>query len=189
MQQMTMQTHFLLSILLALPPPRPPSPPTFKQFVGNGQKLVQTRDSWKIQKKGSNVLAGKRKRLLVRKTRLLATSLSILISVVTISFLFQIHLFILWQNSRIVASTLRCSSRIHFSTQSVQNCLLFPSFCEMKALEVKEDCGSFTTETECIIMYFKRLLRSITITHSPGNLYRLQWAVKCARDFMKIDVP
>ena len=111
-------------------------------------QLVQTRDSWKIQKKGNNVLAGKRKRVLVRKTRLLATSLSILISVVTISFLFQIHLFILWQNSRIVASRLRCSSRIHFSTQSVQNCLLFPSFCEMKALEVKEDCGSFTTETE-----------------------------------------
>ena len=143
MQQMTIQTHFLLSILLA-----PPPSPTFKQFVGNGQKLVQTRDSWKIQKKGNNVLAGKRKRVLVRKTRLLATSLSILISVVTISFLFQIHLFILWQNSRVVASRLRCSSRIHFSTQSVQNCLLFPSFCEMKALEVKEDCGSFTTETE-----------------------------------------
>ena len=140
--------------------PAPTPPPTFKQFVGNGQKLVQTRDSWKIQKKGNNVLAGKRKRVLVRKTRLLATSLSILISVVTISFLFQIHLFILWQNSRIVASTLRCSSRIHFSTQSVQNCLLFPSFCEMKALEVKEDCGSFTTETEWINMYFKRLLRS-----------------------------
>ena len=54
------------------------SPPTFKQFVGNGQKLVQTRDSWKIQKKGNNVPAGKRKRVLVRKTRLLATSLSIL---------------------------------------------------------------------------------------------------------------
>ena len=160
MQQMTIQTHFLLSILLAPPPQPPPPPPTFKQFVGNGQKLVQTRDSWKIQKKGNNVLAGKRKRVLVRKTRLLATSLSILISVVTISFLFQIHLFILWQNSRIVASTLRCSLRIHFSTQSVQNCLLFPSFCEMKALEVKEDCGSFTTETEWINMYFKRLLRS-----------------------------
>ena len=58
--------------------------------------------------------------------------LLLVLSVVTISFLFQIDLFILWQNSRIVASTLRCSSRIHFSTQSVQNCLLFPSFCEMK---------------------------------------------------------
>ena len=138
MQQMTIQTHFLLSILLP-----PPPLPTFKQLVGNGQKLVQTRDSWKIQKKGNNVLAGKRKRVLVRKTRLLATLLSIL-SVVTISFLFQIHLFILWQNSRIVASRLRCSLRIHFSTQSVQNCLLFPSFCEMK-LEVKEHRGLFMT--------------------------------------------
>ena len=116
----------------------------FKQFVGNGQKLVQTRESWKIQRKGNNVLGGKRKRVLVQKKRLLATLLSIL-SVVTISFLFQIHLFILWQNSRLVASRLRCSSQIHISTQSVQNYLLFPSFCEMKALEVKEDCGSFTT--------------------------------------------
>ena len=108
------------------------------------QELVQTRESWKIQRKGNNVLAAKRKRVLVRKTRLLVTFLSVL-SVVTVSFLFQIHLFILWQNSRIVASRLRCSSRIHFSTQSVQNCLLFPSFCEMKALEVQEHRGSFTT--------------------------------------------
>ena len=142
--EIAIETHFLLSILLALPLPPPPAPlSTSKQFVGNGQKLVKTRESWKIQRKGNNVLAGKRKRVLVRKTRPLATLLSIL-SVVTISFLFQIHLFILWQNSRIVASRLRCSSRIHFSTQSVQNCLLFPSFCEMK-LEVKEHRGLFMT--------------------------------------------
>jgi len=122
-------------------------------------------------------LAGKRKRVLVRKTRLLATLLSFL-SAATISFLFQIHLFILWQNSRIVASRLRCSSGIHFSTQSVQNCLLFPSFCEMKALEVKEDCGSFTTETECINnMYFLRLLRS---DHNYTQRWKpLSFAMSC----------
>ena len=84
---------------------QPPPLSTSKKFVGNGQKLVQTRESWKIQRKVNNVLAGKRKRVLVRKTRPLATLLSIL-SVVTISFLFQIHLFILWQNARIVASRL-----------------------------------------------------------------------------------
>ena len=126
---MAIQTHFLLTILL--------TPPASSEISSNKRELENHR-------KGNNVLAGKRKRVLVRKTRLLATFLSIL-SVVTVSFLFQIHLFILWQNSRIVASTLRCSSRIHFSTQSVQNCLLFPSFCEMKALEVKEHRGSITT--------------------------------------------
>ena len=103
--------------------------------------------------------------------------LLLVLSVVTISFLFQIDLFILWQNSRIVASTLRCSSQIHFSTQSVQNFLLFPSFCEMKALEVKEDCGSFTTETECINMCFKRLLRS---DHNYTQRWKpLSFAISC----------
>ena len=113
-------------------------------YIENGQKLVQTREKWKTQGKGNNFLAGRRKRVLVQKTRLLATFLSIH-SVVTVWFLFQIHLFILWQNSRIVASRLWCSSRIHFSSKSVQNCLLFPSFCEMKAVEVKEHLGSFMT--------------------------------------------
>ena len=65
------------------PPPPPPPPSTSKQFVENGQKLVQTREMWKIQGKGNNVLAGRRKRVLVQKTRLLATFLSIH-SVVTV---------------------------------------------------------------------------------------------------------
>ena len=130
---MAIETHFLLSIILA---PSPPTP-TSKQFVGNRQKLVQTRESWKNQRKGNNGLAGKLKRVLVRGTRLLATFLSV-VSVVTVSFVFQIYLFILWQNPRVVASRLRCSSRIHFSTQSVQNCLCLYFFFEMKVLEVNE---------------------------------------------------
>ena len=40
--EIAIETHFLLSMLLALPNRPPPPLSTSKQFVGNGQKLVQT---------------------------------------------------------------------------------------------------------------------------------------------------
>ena len=140
---MTIQTYFLLSILLALSNP-PPSRPTFKQFVGNGQKLVQTRDSWKIKKKGNNVLAGKRKRVLVQKTRLLATFVvnpqccNNIISVSDSS----VHIVAEFPHCSIKNEVLFTDSLLN----SIRSELLaFSPFCEMKALEVNEHRGSFMT--------------------------------------------
>ena len=96
-------------------------------------------------------------------------------TIVKVLFLFQIHVFILWQNSRIVASRLSCSSRIHFSTQSVHKCLLFHPFYEMK---VKADCGLFSSQnvSVCISNDF---LEVITVTHSAGNLSLSRLRLNC----------
>ena len=111
-------------------------------------------------------------------------------TVLKVLFLFQIHLFILWQNSRIVASRLRCSSRIHLFTQCVQNCLLFRSFYEMK---FKEDCCSFSKQNVSICIS-NDFLEVITVTHSAENLslslLRLNCKIcACCLSFSQLDVP
>ena len=156
------------------PPPTPLS--TSKQFVGNDQKLVQTRESWKIQRKGNNVLAGKRKRVLVRKNE---------------------------TPSHFVVNPYGCNNIISVSDSSVHIVADFPH-CSIKTevLLTNSLLNSIRSEllTFSLLLWneirgqgtpwiIHDLLEVITITHCAGNLYRLQWAVKYARDFMKIDVP
>ena len=136
-----------------------------------------------IQRLNNRGLSGRRKRFLVRKETSCLPFAVHRQYFITILFLFQAHLFILWQNSRIVASRLKVIFTNSLLNSVRSQLLAFPF------LLWNEGQGRlrFIVEAECFNMsdIKQRLGSGHNYTQSRN---RLQWVVKCARVFMWIDV-
>ena len=136
-----------------------------------------------IQRLNNRGLSGRRKRFLVRKETSCLPFAVHLQYCITILFLFQAHLFILWQNSRIVALRLKVIFTNSLLNSVRSQLLAFPF------LLWNEGQGRlrFIVEAECFNMsdFKQRLGSGHNYTQSRN---RLQWVVKWARVFMWIDV-